>query len=389
MRQIGRMGWVVVLGMALSACAIQHTAPTTITGFTFGYKVSGAEASKVQVFSGAKKTYVTTPENMRIQKATGDGDARVVTHEPPYWVIAGLAAHWILQTTRGAVQVRAPERVASQAKIWEAVNAVNTATPPLVHKTWRWRIPFSSGSARLDDSGFSKLSTIAHRIEHADKVDAVTVTGYTTKSGAVWRNAQIGAERANITAANLSLDGVQGVRNAGWAPGAHGAYAIVEAKVQVRGAAKTIEGGGSKPARLVAALGKTGTAGSGMSGQSAQTSHAKPVQVARLTKAGEHSGPHAAKSIKTTAGAATTGAETQAVLVLRPGELLSGALGGFLHQHHWNAKWESPADYSVQYPAVLTGDSVRDVIRKVTAMWPIHVRLYTENRVAVISGGVQ
>lgn len=346
-----------VFGLVLAGCATP-TPRTVVTtpGYAFGYRAHGKTAA--QVFSNGLETFVTLSPGVRVLKSLGDGHSRRVDWVPPYWVLQGLAGRWDLTTTKGVVSIQAPEAVAQRAKLLEAAGVVRTTKPKPVEKTWKWKVPFRADSARLGDKALRRLGSIALKINKAVHVDGVWVSGATTPAGTLEQNAGVGASRASAVADTLALDGAVPVADRGWDRSLKGTYALVVAKVQVW----------RKPKEFKPSVGKKA---------------AKAKKAAKVVKVAK-----AAKAVKA-AKAAKARKPREVRFSVKRGQLLSHALDNFLVKRGWSMQWRSMVDYSVRYPASFRGRDLRKVLGEVTADWPIRVRLYAGNRVAVVTGGVR
>lgn len=371
MRRIGVRVVMVLFGAMLAGCASTQPPPARLSGYTFGYRVSGKVHA--QVFSDPTHTFVTVPDGVRIRKADGDGAARKAVHTAPYWVLQGLAAHWVLATSKGTVKVRAPKTVVAQARFLESFEVVKKTRPKPQPRTWSWKIPFRRASAKLNDQTIHTLSDIATKIGGAARVDQVSVTGATTSAGSVWANAEVGAERARVVTDALSLDGVQKIQDTGWNKTLSGEYAIVTAKVKVwEKPVEYVPYGEKTPVRLAGAGNPKAHGGRKPKGSTAgKTAPAYVASAAPVRKTGVPKPP------------------VEVRLDVRGGQLLSQVLERFLSDHGWVTRWESPVDYSIRYRATFRGRTVRAVLQKVATAWPVRVQLYTGNRVAVVTGGVQ
>lgn len=127
---------IAAMGTLLCGCATMHSTDSQagIGHYQFGYSVSSPSNISAQVFSGAEKTYVSLPNGVDLQAATGNGHLYTPHKNGHYWIVPALATSWSFATTQGIVNAKASGAAFQMARVQQAISTVQSTVPVATHK---------------------------------------------------------------------------------------------------------------------------------------------------------------------------------------------------------------------------------------------------------------
>ena len=130
------------LSLFLVGCAQTPLPQAAAIGhYQFGYRVNSPSDIAAQVFSGQKHTYISLPQNVTLQAATGNGKLYAPKKHGPYWSVDGLATQWTFATTRGIVVAQATGAAREMAQVSQAISVVQSTAPKMTHPSVQVSLP--------------------------------------------------------------------------------------------------------------------------------------------------------------------------------------------------------------------------------------------------------
>lgn len=341
---VAGLGVILFVGLVAGcATAPPKAQPPVVPGYNFGYTVTGNQ--QATVISDASQTWVTLPPSMQLQQAEGDGKVVPFHQHGAYWLVDGIADHWILYTNRGPIAADAPDTVGVELAAARQ-HQYDQPVYETVHKVYS--IPFLKHAAKLTEEGRKTLHTLAGDLDTAHKVETVLVTGHTTGQKPTADNTNLGAARAKAVNLWLHSHGYPSTHNLGWTAGGFGPKVVVSATYTQAKARSGVDA-------RAGSYGRTNIAGGGR-------------------YMGGNAGTEA------TAG----GVPRMYELRLTAGKRLSRQLQQFLSPHGWGEVWLSDDDLVVQYAGDYRAATIKGVLKRIAEDYHLQVRMYKGNHMVAV-----